>query len=480
MPLMQYILISPMLFVLGMICLVMVIDLFVKQKRKRFTYWVTQATLVAGLFLTLVLYFYPTQLLFQGLVIHDQIASLLQSAIYITSILVFAISRDYLIAHDLEQGDFYLLGLFSILGMLVLVSSHHVMTVYLGIELMSLPIYAMVALYRDSEKATEASIKYFVLGAISSGLLLFGFSLLYGATHTLDLSLMMQAISTIPKADSLILILGLVFIMTGIAFKLGAVPFHMWLPDVYEGAPLATTLFITVAPKIAAFAIVYRLLFEGLPGLTLQWQQLIILLSVLSMLVGNIAAIVQTSIRRMFAYSTIAHAGYMLLGVCAATPAGFAASLFYTVVYSLMSIGSFALLTLLSQRGIEINDINDLKGLNERHPKLALVMLVVLFSMAGIPPTVGFFAKLGVLQALVYAPVNLIWLACLAIVLAVVGSYYYLRVIKVMYFDVPDDKTRIESSKGSLWSLYFIGLALVILGMLPTTLIDLIRVAVQG
>jgi NADH-quinone oxidoreductase subunit N len=480
MPLINYLLISPQLFLLGMTCLVILVDLFAKQKRKRFTYWLTQAVLIGTLLLTLVLYFYPNQTLWNGLVIHDQVASLLQIAICITSILVFAISRDYLIAHDIEQGDFYLLGLFSILGMLVLVSSHHLISFYLGLELMSLPVYAMVALYRDSEKATEAAIKYFVLGAISSGFLLFGFSLLYGATHSLNMPEILAIVSTIPKSESLILILGLVFIVAGIAFKLGAVPFHMWIPDVYAGAPLAATLFITVAPKIAAFALIYRIFVDALPHLTGQWQQLIILLSVLSMLVGNIAAIIQTNIRRMFAYSTISHGGYMLLGIAAATPAGFAASLFYTLVYSLMSLGSFGLLAILSKKGVEIQEIDDLKGLNERHPKLALVMLIVLFSMAGIPPTVGFFAKLGVLQALVYAPVNLIWLACIAIVLAVVGSYYYLRVIKVMYFDAPLAQPKLSTHKGSLASIYLIGIALLVLGILPTTLIDWVRVAVVG
>jgi NADH-quinone oxidoreductase subunit N len=304
--------------------------------------------------------------------------------------------------------------------------------------------------------------------------------MLYGATHSLDMGAVAKAVASLHQQESLILILGLVFIMAGLAFKLGAVPFHMWIPDVYEGAPVAATLFITAAPKIAAFAVVYRILFEMLPGLHVQWQQIIILLSVLSMLLGNIAAIVQNNIKRMFAYSTIAHGGYMLLGICAATPAGFSASMYYAIVYAVMSVGGFGLLTLLSRRGVEIDHIDDLRGLNARNPALALIMLIVLFSMAGIPPTVGFFAKLGVLKALVYAPVNLIWLASLAIVLAVIGSYYYLRVVKVMYFDEPEEVIPVVMTPASKWSINIAGIAVLLLGILPSGLIDATWLAVHG
>ncbi len=477
----NYMLIAPELFLLGMICVVMLADLFIVQSpHRRFTYLLTQLTLLGTLILTLSLYSYSDTISFYGLFIHDQVSMLLKATLCVTSMLVFAFARDYLVAHDIPAGEFYLLGLFSILGMLVAVSAHHFLSLYLGLELMSLPIYAMVALYRDSAKATEAAIKYFVLGALSSGMLLYGLSMLYGATHSLDMTVVAQAISTMPEQQSLVLVLGLVFVIAGIAFKLAAVPFHMWVPDVYEGAPVAATLFITVAPKIAAFGITYRLLIDAMPGLHVQWQDLLIILAVLSMVIGNVAAIVQTNIRRMLAYSTIAHGGYMILGFCAGTPDGFAASMYYAMVYGVMSIAGFGMLTMLSGRGIEVKEIEDLRGLNTRNPWLALVMLISLFSMAGIPPTVGFFAKLGVLQALVYAPVNLIWLACLAIVLAVIGSYYYLRVVKVMYFDEPEIATPIRTSMTSRISISITGLAILLLGILPSSVINLVHVAVMG
>lgn len=477
----DFILTSPELTVLTMSCLVLLVDLFIRYRQQRYTYILTQLTLMIGALMTGYLYYFSDTTAFHGLFIHDQVALLLKLTIYLTSLLVFALSRDYLISKDIPQGEFYLLGLFSILGMLVIVSAHHFLSLYLGIELMSLPLYAMVALYRQSDKAVEAAIKYFVLGAISSGLLLYGLSLLYGVTHNLEMDMVAQSIAKIHQQASPVLILGLVFVIVGLAFKLGAVPFHMWIPDVYEGAPLAGTLFITVAPKIAAFAAVYRLLSDTLPLLHVEWQQLIIVLSVLSMILGNVAAIIQTNLRRMFAYSTIAHAGYILLGIAAGTPNGFAASLYYVMVYGLLSIGSFGILTLLSRRGTEIQYLDDLRGLSLRSPLLALIMMLVLFSMAGIPPTVGFFAKLGVLQAIVYAAGGkFLWLACLAIILAVMGSYYYLKVVKVMYFDQPLVQEPVLIASGSRWAINLTGLGIVFTSLLPSSLIEAARFAVLG
>lgn len=465
----------PEIIVLGMACVVLLVDLFVPQKNKTLTYLLTQLTLVAAAVATISLYHQPVQISLHGLFLHDGMSRLLKMSIYISSLFVFQYSRDYIRQHDLPQGEFYLLGLFSILGMMVLTSAYNFLTVYLGLELMSLPLYAMVALMRDKSQPTEAAIKYFVLGAIASGFILYGMSMLYGATQSLDLLTVAQSVAMIPPQDSYILIVGLVCIVAGIAFKLGAVPFHMWLPDVYDGAPTAVTLFITVAPKVAGFALLIRLLVDAMPGLYVQWQDLLIVLSIASMVLGNIVAISQTNIKRMFAYSTIAHGGYMLLGVAAATPEGLAASLFYTIFYAIMSMGGFGVLTLMTQKGIDVSHVNDLKGLNNRNPWLAFMMLLILFSMAGIPPTIGFFAKLGVLEALVSA--HLVWLACVTIILAVIGCYYYLRVVKVMYFDDAEIAQPIVLTWDSRIAISLNGLAIIALGLMPSGIIDLARAA---
>lgn len=464
----------PEIVLLGMSCLILLVDLFIKQKKRTLTYILTQLTLIAVAIITVCLYNQPDYVSDYGLFVHDQISNLLNASVCISSLFVFLYSRDYIRQHDIAQGEFYLLGLFSILGMLILTSSRNFLTLYLGLELMSLPLYAMVALLRDQHKPTEAAMKYFVLGAIASGFLLYGMSMIYGATGSLDLTVIPQAISTMPSTELYILIVGLVCIVAGIAFKLGLAPFHMWIPDVYAGAPTAVTLFITVAPKVASFALLIRLLVEGMPGLYIQWQDLMIALAILSMVVGNIAAIVQTDIRRMFAYSSIAHAGYMLLGIAAATPTGFSAALFYTIFYAIMTLGGFGMITIMTRKGIDVINVDDLRGLHQRNPWLAFMMLLLLFSMAGIPPTVGFFAKLGVLEALVTA--HLVWLACLAIILAVVGSYYYLRVVKVMYFDDSTaEQERIVLPWDSRLAITINGLAIVGLGLLPSSIITLAR-----
>tara|TARA_R110000868_G_scaffold144960_4_gene364516 strand:- start:34231 stop:35667 length:1437 start_codon:yes stop_codon:yes gene_type:complete len=468
---MNFLMILPELFVLGMTCIVLLVDLYVKQKRHFVTYALTQLTLVGALVISICLFHVSDGVYFHGLMIHDEIASILKITIYVASFFVFMFSRDYLEQHDMPQGEFYLLGLFSIIGMMIAVSAHSFLTIYLGLELMSLPIYAMVALYRDNNKATEAAIKYFVLGAISSGMLLYGMSMIYGVTHSLDLAQIATVLNSTMAHPTLISVLGVVFIVSGLAFKLGAVPFHMWIPDVYEGAPTAATLFITVAPKVAAFGIVIRLLVDGMASLQVQWQDLLIILAVLSMLLGNVAAIAQTSIKRMLAYSTIAHGGYMLVGLAAATPQGYASSMFYTITYALMSLGGFGMLTILSRKGIEVTNIQDLKGLNTRSPWLAFIMLVLLFSMAGMPPTVGFFAKVGIIEAAVGA--NLVWLACVTMLIAVVGSYYYLRVVKVMYFEEPTTTTPISMAQDARLGISITGIATIALGILPSALITL-------
>jgi NADH-quinone oxidoreductase subunit N len=462
-------LILPEMFVLGMSCVVLLVDLFVKQRQQALTYALTQLTMIGALILTVLLYSVPTTVNFHGMIIHDSLASILRIVIYVSSIFVFMYSRDYMRHQNTGQGEPYLLGLFSILGMMVLVSSYNFITLYLGLELMSLPIYALVALQRDSARASEAGMKYFILGAIASGMLLYGMSMLYGATGSLDIANVAYGVAATDHLHQLILIFGLVFVVAGLAFKLGVVPFHMWLPDVYTGAPNAATLFIAVAPKVAAFGLLARLLVYAMPTLELQWSELIIIISILSMFVGNFVAIAQTNIKRMLAYSSIAHGGYMLLGFAATTPAGYSAALFYTIVYALMSLGGFGMITLMAKKGFEAESIEDLRGLNERNPWLAFLMLIILFSMAGIPPTVGFFAKLGLLEALVSA--HLVWLAVVALILAVVGAYYYLRVIKVMYFDKATNNQPIKISTDSTVAFSINGLLLLGLGLFPSMLI---------
>ncbi len=468
----------PEIIVLAMACVVMLVDLFVPQKNRSLTYALTQLTLLVAVVTTILLYNQPNQESLHGLFIHDAVGHLLTITIYISSFFVFLYSRDYIRQHDIAQGEFYLLGLFSILGMSVLTSAYNFLTLYLGLELMSLPLYAMVALMRDKSQPIEAAIKYFVLGAIASGFILYGMSMVYGATQSLNIHMIAQSVSMVPPSQLYILVVGLVCMIAGIAFKLGAVPFHMWVPDVYDGAPTAVTLFITVAPKIAGFALLIRILVDAMPGMYLQWQELLITLAVLSMLLGNLVAISQTNIKRMLAYSTIAHAGYMLLGLASASPDGFAASMFYTIFYAIMSMGAFGMLTLMTQKGVDVKSIDDLRGLSKRNPWLAFIMLLILFSMAGIPPTVGFFAKLGILEALVSS--HLVWLACLTLILAVVGSYYYLRVIKVMYFDEPINNEPIVISWDARIAISINGLAIILLGLMPSSVIDLARAAFMG
>ncbi len=463
----------PEIFVLLMIVVIMMADLFFGEKRRLIAYGLTQLTLVVAFALTFQQLSLGTLTTFNGLYIVDPLAIIGKLFILALSVFVFVYSRDYIPTHHMPRGEFHLLGLFSILGMMVLVSSASFLSLYLGLELLSLPLYAMVALKRDAAISSEAAMKYFVMGALASGMLLYGISMLYGAADSLSFVTVAQVIHQTSDAHRLILIFGLIFVIAGTLFKLGAAPFHMWVPDVYEGAPTAITLFITTAPKIAGLIMLLRLLVDAMPGLVLQWQPILIAIAVLSITLGNFIAITQSNTKRMFAYSSIAHMGYLLLGVIAATPLGYSASLFYIFSYAIMAAGAFGLLTLLSHAGCEVENISDLQGLNTRNPWLALMMLIILFSMAGIPPTLGFFAKLGVLEALV--KVHFVALAVYAIVLALVGAYYYLRVVKVMYFDEPHDATPIASTMDRNVAISINGLAIVALGIFPNALIMLCR-----
>jgi NADH-quinone oxidoreductase subunit N len=456
----------PEIFVLGMACAILIIDLYLKDSDRVVTFFMSLATLAGAAMLTISLAETERVLTFNDSFVIDQMGNVLKLFIYLVTAVVFLYSRRYLRQRNLYRGEFFVLGLFAVLGMMVMVSAHSLLTVYLGLELLSLSLYALVAFQRDSLNATEAAMKYFVLGALASGMLLYGMSMIYGMVGSLDLAVIGGYVAS--NSDNVVLLFGLVFVVVGLAFKLGAVPFHMWIPDVYHGAPTAVTLFIGTAPKIAAFAMIMRLLVEGLGDLHHQWQDLLIMLSILSIAIGNVVAIAQTNLKRMLAYSTIAHVGFILLGILSGTANGYSASMFYVIVYALMSLGGFGMIIALSRAGFEADKIEDFKGLNERSPWLAAMMLILMFSMAGVPPTVGFFAKLSVIQSIVQ--VDLVWLAVYAVVFSVVGAFYYLRVIKVMYFDKPGEYGRIETGADMRLVLSINCLAILALGIFPAAL----------
>jgi len=467
----------PEIFVLSMACLILIIDLFLNDKNRFVTYLLSLVTLVVAAILTVNLNTTEIVHTFSGTFVNDPMADVLKIFIYLITGVVFIYARGYLEERNLFKGEFYVLGLFGVLGMMILVSAHNFVTIYLGLELLSLSLYTLVALQRDSKVATEAAMKYFVLGAIASGMLLYGMSLIYGVTGTLDIPTLSQTIleTKADSANNVVLILGLVMLITGVAFKLGAVPFHMWIPDIYHGAPTAVTLYLGTAPKIAAFAMAIRLLVDGLEGIHAQWQDILIIMSILSMAIGNIVAIAQANIKRMLAYSTISHIGFLLLGILAGSQAGYSASMFYTLVYALMSLGGFGMIVLLSRSGFEADKLDDFKGLHARSPWFALMMLILMISMAGVPPTIGFYAKFSVLQAVV--DVNLTWLAITAVVFSIIGAFYYLRIIKLMYFEAAEDNTPIASYADMKIILSANSLAILALGIFPGELIALCNAA---
>jgi len=424
-------------------CLILCVDLFVSKQARMVIYWLSQVTLLGAAALTLNLLMTPAGMTFSGMFVHDSLSNAIKLATYLIVFFVFVYSRDYIRERGMFRGEYFVLSLFGVVGMMIMASASHFLTLYLGLELLALSLYALVAFQRDSAQATEAAMKYFVLGAISSGILLYGMSILYGLTGTLDIAGVRQAVAGM-AADDVVLIFGLVFVVVGIAFKLGAVPFHMWVPDVYHGAPTSVTLYIGTAPKIAGFALVMRLLVGGLEDLAVSWQDMLTILAVLSMAIGNVVAIAQSNIKRMLAYSSISHMGFFFLGIVNATPNGYSSALFYVLVYAVMSLGAFGMIILLSRSGFEAERVDDFKGLNQRSPWYAFLMLLLMFSMAGAPPTIGFYAKLLVIQSVI--EVGMIWLAILAVLFAVIGAYYYIRLVKVMYFDDAEDNTPITAS----------------------------------
>jgi len=466
----------PEIFLLTMACIILLADLFISDKNRVFTYLLSLLTLGVTAALTVTMHTPEPVYTFDGLFVSDTMGDVLKVFVYLVTAVAFIYSRDYLLTRKIFQGEYFVLGLFAVLGMMVLISAHNMLTIYLGLELLSLSLYAMVAFHRDSSDATEAAMKYFVLGALASGMLLYGMSLIYGITGTLDIDGVHTAVAGLEDSKQLVLGLGLVLVIVGMAFKLGAVPFHMWVPDVYHGAPTAVTLFISTAPKIAAFAMVMRLLVEGLGDLHAQWQDILIIMAILSMAVGNVIAIAQANIKRMLAYSTISHVGFLLLGILAGTQAGYSASMFYVIVYALMGMGGFGVIILLSRAGFEADQLSDFKGLNDRSPWFAFMMMILMFSMAGVPPALGFYAKFAVLQAVIGA--GLTWLAVVAVIFSIIGAFYYLRIIKLMYFDKAEDTHPIETTTDMKVVLSANGLGILLLGVAPGSLLALCTAAI--
>ena len=462
-------------FALAMVCVILLVDLFVSDERRGVTCALTLATLGGCFLITIgVVLFSDPGYTFNGMFVADLMANVLKLGIYIAVAMVLTYSQPYIRARDMFRGEFFVLSLTAMLGMMVMVSANHLLTLYLGLELLSLSLYAMIALQRDSAVATEAAMKYFVLGALASGMLLYGMSMLYGATGSLELTRMAEVIAA-DAADKTILVFALVFIVAGLGFKLSAVPFHMWVPDVYHGAPTAVTVFIGTAPKLAAFAFTMRLLVVGLGAdyLAEQWQWMLIIMAVASLAIGNVTAIAQTNLKRMLAYSTIAHMGFLLLGVLSGTNDGYASAMFYVMVYVLMSLGTFGMILLLSRGGFEADNLDDFKGLNQRSPWYAAVMALLMFSMAGVPPTVGFYAKLSVLWAVIALGGYFILLAVIAVLFSLIGAFYYLRIVKLMYFDEPTDQAPIAPRAGMHWVLSVNGIAMLFFGVLPGPLMTL-------
>lgn len=457
------------IIILTTACSALLADLFLKDRFKNIALYISLAGLSLAACASFVFLGNFKAVILGGLYISDDSAQLMKLFIYLTVALSYLYSHKYIEERQFPSGDYYVLGLFSTLGMMVLVSAHSLLTIYLGLEILSLPLYAMTAIRRTDSDASEAAIKYFIMGAIASGMLLYGFSLMYGATGNLDLLDIANTIAANWQEDSLLLTFALVFIIAGVGFKLAAVPFHMWAPDVYQGTPSSVTLFISTAPKIAALGMALRILTIATVSLKAETQQLILVMALLSTGLGNLLAVTQTNIKRLFAYSAIAHIGYALFGILAATKAGYAASLYYMLVYSLMSVAAFGLIVLLSRDGMEVENVDDLKGLNKRNPWIAFMMMIVMFSMAGVPPTVGFFTKFVVLKALV--DVGMTWVAVLGLLFAVIGAYYYIRIIKVMYFDDSNETAPIVLSASSRVLYSMNCLSLLFLGLFPSALL---------
>lgn len=484
---MNWLAIYPEILLLVMGCVVALVDLWVTDEQRRPTYWLTQLSLAV----VAAMHFYYfdagfTTYAMQGMVVADPMGHLLAGFACVATIITLVYARPYAGVREMLKGELFILSLFSLLGICVMLSANNFLVIYLGLELMSLSLYALVALRRDHAVSTEAAMKYFVLGALASGFLLYGLSMMYGATGSLSIPEVFDVIAKGAPNRS-VLVFGVVFVVAGLAFKLGAAPFHMWVPDVYQGAPTAVTLMIGGAPKLAAFAITIRLLVEGMSGLAVDWQQMLVVLSVMSLLVGNLAAIAQTNIKRMLAYSTIANMGFMLLAMTSgvvnnntlSAANSYSSAMFYAVTYVLTTLGTFGMVILLARAGHEAEELKDFAGLAKRSPWFALVMTLFMFSLAGVPPTVGFYAKLAVLQALVSTHVDgYLYLAIFAVVVSLIGAFYYLRVVKVMFFDEPTDTAPLAAPADVRLVMSLNGLAVLVFGLLPGGLMALCAQAI--
>jgi NADH-quinone oxidoreductase subunit N len=467
---------APEIFLLGMSFLVLFVDLIFGATHRWMAAMLSVITLLGCAAITLVTSDGQTTLTFSNMFVDDLLSDFLKLMTYLAVIMMLIYGRQYMADRGLDKGEYYLLVLYATLGMMVMISAANFLTMYLGLELMSLSLYGLVAIDRDSTRGTEAAMKYFVLGALASGLLLYGMSMIYGATGTLEIGGVAQALYH-GQTEKAVLLFGLVFMVAGVAFKLGLVPFHMWIPDVYHGAPTAVTMFIGSAPKFAAFAMALRLLVYALFGLAADWQKMLLIMAVLSIGLGNLAAIAQTNIKRMLAYSAISHMGYMVLGLMSGVVGGqvdpftainaYSSALYYTVAYVLMSLGAFGMVLLLSRAGYEAENLEDFKGLNKRSPWFAAMMLIMMFSMAGIPFFIGFFAKFAVLLAAVKAGYTAV--AVVAVMFSLVGAFYYLRVVKLMYFDSPVDSAPIRANLDLRVLLSLNGLAVAGFGLFPDT-----------
>ncbi|NOT66193.1 MAG: NADH-quinone oxidoreductase subunit NuoN [Methylotenera sp.] len=466
----------PEIIVVSMAMLILLADFFIKPANRIVLYILAQATLLAAVCATLMTYVPSVGYAFTNTFVDDSLADILKLMTYIGTALIFVYSRQYIQQRNMYRGEFYALVLFSVLGMMIMISGQSMLTLYIGLELLSLSLYALVALDRDNARATEAAMKYFVLGALASGMLLYGMSMIYGATGSLNIAEIQSTLMS-QKANS-VLILGLVFIVSGIAFKLGAVPFQMWVPDVYEGSPTAVTMLISSVPKFAAFAMVIRLLAQGLgtQAMVVEWQQMLIMMAVLSIIIGNITAIAQTNLKRMLAYSTISHVGFILFGVFSASMNGLSSAMFYVASYVLMTLAGFGMILLLSRKGFEADQLENLKGLNQRSPWYAFLLMIVMLSMMGFPFTVGFIAKFSVLQAAFQA--GYMWLVVFAAIMACIGAFYYLRVVWYMYFEAPNDHNPIVAPLEMRVILSLNVIALIALGVMPEILLELCGFAI--
>ncbi len=458
----------PEIVLLTLASIGLILELFLAKKIPAMPYLFCQMSLVATAVCCWLLPQETTSIAFSSQFIADPFARILKLFILGAMFFVMLYSRSYIRKRKIASGEFHALALFSTLGMMCLVSAHSFLMLFLGLELLSLPLYALVALQRDSQTGQEASMKYFVMGALASGMLLYGMSLLYGLSGSIQLVDVSNYLQHVDGGAYHVSLIGLGFMIVGIAFKLGAVPFHMWVPDVYQGAPTNITLLVGTAPKIAAFALAYRLLQDTFSPVSDVWMQILVVIALMSLAIGNIGAIMQTNIKRLLAYSTIAHVGFLFLGLLAAPSVGYAPALYYIIVYAIVTLVAFGIIIYLSVEGYESDNISDFKGLSERSPWLAFLMLLVMFSLAGVPPTVGFYAKFMVLSALVDA--NLTWLAAVAVIFSIIGAYYYLRIIRAMYFEAPQASFAIQPKPEMYVALSLNGLAILALGILPAPL----------